>query len=284
MRIAVVNARISDRSYPRYKHLRSAWRRVLGNVDTFLAQSRRDAQRLIDIGAPGPRVRVSGNLKFDAGIAKDLPLLHTLRRALEAGGCDTVIVCGSTVAGEEQVLLDAFRTVLRSHPRAFMVLAPRHPERFEEVAELLASNGMSYERRSQLRGDHPLAGTVLLLDTIGELASVYALATVAFVGGSLVPRGGHNILEPAQHGVPVLVGPHTENFREMVDTFKQADALCVVTEGNAARVMLELLGDPGRRAEISRKVRAIFEAESGATQRTIAELEKLLPAAEMSAR
>ncbi len=283
-RIAVVNARISDRSYPRYRRLRFAWRRLLVKVDTFLAQSTRDAQRLIDIGAPESRVKVSGNLKFDASIAKDLPLVPMLRRAFEAGGCDAVMVCGSTVAGEEQMLIETFRTILRSRPGAVMVLAPRHPERFDEVAELLASSGLSCARRSQFRADRPLAGTVLLLDTIGELASVYALATIAFVGGSLVPRGGHNILEPAQHGVPVVVGPHTENFREITDAFTRADALCVVTPDNAAGVMLALLGDPGRRAEISRKVRAIFETESGATGRTLAELERLLPAAEMSAR
>ncbi len=283
-RIAVVNARISDRSYPRYRRLRFLWRRLLGNVDTFLAQSELDTQRLIDIGAPGPRVRVSGNLKFDAGVAKDLPLVHTLRRALEAGGCDAVLVCGSTVAGEEQILIDAFRTILQSRPGAVMVLAPRHPERFDEVAGLLTASGMGFVRRTRYGPGQPLAGVVLLLDTIGELASVYALATVAFVGGSLVPRGGHNILEPAQHGVPVVVGPHTENFREIVEAFRRAHALCVVTPDNLAAVMLELLGDPGRRAEISRKVRAIFEKESGATERTLAELEKLLPAAEMSAR
>ena len=283
-RIAVVNARISDHSYPRYKRLRFLWRRLLGNVDTFLAQSQRDAQRLIEIGAPEPRVKVSGNLKFDAGVAKDLPLMHTLRRAFEAGGCDPVIVCGSTVAGEEQILIDVFRVILRSHSRAVMVLAPRHPERFDEVAGLLAASDMGFARRTQYGPGRPLAGAVLLLDTIGELASLYALATVAFVGGSLVPRGGHNILEPAQHGVPVLVGPHMENFREIVEAFQRSEALCVVTPESASGAILELLGDPGRRAGISRKVRAIFETESGATGRTLAELEKLLPAAELSPR
>lgn len=199
--IAVVNARISDRSWPNYRRSRWAVRRMLANVDLFLAQTEEDSTRLHSIGAGAGRVRVTGNLKFDLGRPAPSPIVDKLRRSLAEAETGPVLVCGSTVDDEEALLLKAFENVLVAHPRAAMILAPRHPERFDAVATLLTQMGIPFWRRSLWNGE-PITAGVFLVDTIGELAALYALADVAFVGGSLVPRGGHNILEPAQHGVP----------------------------------------------------------------------------------
>ena len=156
-----------------------------------------------------------------------------------------MVVCGSTVEGEEGLLLRAFENVLASHPRAVMILAPRRPERFAEVARLLEQMGIRFWRRSLWSGD-AIAGGVFLVDTIGELASLYALADVAFVGGSLVPRGGHNIIEPAQHGVAIMVGNHTENFRDIVSLFQSQNAVRVVGAAEFPLVLMELLSNEDR--------------------------------------
>src|SRR5882724_12909375 len=189
-RVAVVNARISDRSWPGYRRFGPIWRRVLQNVDLFLAQTDEDAARLRNIGAPVDRVQVCGNLKFDVTAPIAPTIVASLRSTLQQAGAGPVVVCGSTVEGEEGLLLRAFENVLASHPRAVMLLAPRRPERFSEVAQLLEQLGIRFWRRSLWSGD-AVGGGVFVVDTIGELASLYALADVAFVGGSLVPRGGH---------------------------------------------------------------------------------------------
>ena len=279
-RIAVVNARISDRSFPRYRRWRFIFKNVLRDIEVFLAQSELDAQRLVEIGAPAERVCVSGNLKFEVGAAAAKPVVALLRDSFGRAGVSEVIVAGSTVEGEERMLLDAFRSLLRSHPRAAMVLAPRHLERFEAVASLLLSSSLSFIRRSRMTGQESCAGAVILLDTIGELAAVYALASVAFVGGSLVPVGGHNILEPAQHGVPIVVGPHTQNFRDIVNIFTRAGALSVVQPEYLDAELLRLLDDPGFRRDLGQRGAEVFRAQSGATARTLETLEPLFPAAE----
>jgi 3-deoxy-D-manno-octulosonic-acid transferase len=273
-RVAVVNARVSDRSLPRYRRWRPLLKAVLQNVDLFLAQSEEDASRLTVIGAPAGRVRVSGNLKFDAQAPASLPLVEELRRALPPPW--PVIVCGSTVEGEEPLLLRALEIVLARRPEATFILAPRHPERFDQVAGLLAGSGLKHLRRSRWQGQ-PLAGKILLLDTLGELAAVYAVATVAFVGGSLVPGGGHNILEPAQFGVPILVGPHTENFRDIVTLFQRGDAVRVAAPRDVAGVLLELLTDAPAREALGRNALAVVQSQSGATERTLQALAGLLP-------
>ncbi len=226
-RIAVVNARISDRSWPRYRRFRWALRRMLVNVDIFLAQTEEDSARLQSIGADPRRVQVTGNLKFDVNLPVPPPIVESLRRSLAAEGAGPVVVCGSTVEDEEPPLLKAFENLRVGHPRAVMILAPRHPERFDDVAILLGQLGIRSYRRSRWQGE-ALAGGVLLVDTIGELARSIALADIAFVGGSLVPRGGHNIIEPAQHGVAIVTGNHTENFRDIVALFQSRDAVRIV--------------------------------------------------------
>jgi len=274
-RVAVVNARISDRSWPRYRRFRRLLRKVLENVDLFMAQTEEDAHRLRDIGAPPERVQVAGNLKFDAPAPPEPSIVGSLRQGLQAANAEPVLVSGSTVDGEERLLLQAFRTVLASHPRAVMILAPRHPERFMEVAQLLQELSIRFWQRSSWSGE-PLTGGVLLLDTIGELAALYALADIAFVGGSLVPRGGHNIIEAARHGVAILVGPYTENFRDMVRLFESQEALRVVTPAELPLVLMELLSNEGARAALGRRAAAALRLQTGATQRTADMLEQLL--------
>jgi 3-deoxy-D-manno-octulosonic-acid transferase len=276
-RVAVVNARISDRSRPGYRRFRRILKRVLLNVDLFLAQTAEDASRLSDIGAPGDRVQVSGNLKFDVSAPDPPPIVGSLRSNFQQTGARPVVVCGSTVEGEEGLLLRAFENVLASHPRTVMILAPRRPERFGEVAQLLEQLGIRFWRRSLWSGD-AIAGGVFLVDTIGELASLYALADVAFVGGSLVPRGGHNIIEPAQHGVAIMVGNHTENFRDIVAMFESQNGVRVVGAAEFPLVLMDLLSNEGERIALGRRGAETLRSQMGATEKTLRALEQLLEA------
>jgi 3-deoxy-D-manno-octulosonic-acid transferase len=273
-RIAVVNARISDRSFPRYRRFRALIAPALRHVSAFLAQGEEDRRRLIEIGAPEKRVQVSGNLKFDFQPATEAPLVAELKTAFANTG--PILVCGSTVEGEEPILLRAFTLVRERFPNALMILAPRHPERFEQVAELIAASGINSWRRSQWTALQPIGPGIFLLDTIGELASTYQLADIAFVGGSLVPKGGHNILEAAQYGSATVVGPHTENFRDMVVLFRRAGAVVVATADELAQTLLNLLADQDRRRGLGARAREILRANAGATARTMSALETVL--------
>ncbi len=275
VRVAIVNARISDRSLPGYQRWRPLLTRVLRNVDLFLAQTPEDARRLTEIGAEANRVRVGGNLKFDVSPPPAPAIVAQLRSALESSGTGPVLVCGSTVDGEEPILIDAFKTVLARHPAAAMLLAPRHPERFQQVADQLQHSELKFSRRSTWNGE-PLAGTVILIDSIGELASLYSLADVAFVGGSLVPRGGHSILEPAQHGVAILVGPHTENFRDIIELFRSHDAVRIVSPTDLSRTLTDLLADEAERLALGRRALETLHSQRGATQFTMDQFRSLL--------
>lgn len=277
--VAIVNARISDRSFPRYKRFKWFFGRVLSEVDLFLTQTAEDAQRLRDIGAATERVRVSGNLKFDVRSNAQPELIAGLRTAI--GKDSPVIVCGSTAEGEEEPLLAAFKAVRQQFPAAVMVLAPRHPERFEKVAALISSQGFALQRRSQWQPAQPIRSGIFLLDSVGELAAIYELAGIAFVGGSLVPTGGHNILEPAQYGAAILVGPHTFNFREIVSIFEQCSAeqdgaVKIVTAETLPAQFLSLLDHPEERQRMGRVAKDLFTKHAGATRRTLVALEPLL--------
>lgn len=281
--VAIVNARISNRSLPNYQRFQWALRKVLLNVDLFLAQTPEDAARLLSIGAHSGRVHITGNLKFDMNLPTPPPIIGTLRRSLAESGTGPVLVCGSTVEGEESLLLKAFENVLVAHPRAAMIIAPRHPERFADVAALLQQMGIPFWRRSNWRHE-AITGGVLLVDTIGELAALYALADVAFVGGSLVPRGGHNVIEPAQHGVAIVVGNHTENFRNIVGLLQSRDALRIVGPAELPLTLMELLANDAERAALGRRAVETMKSQTGATMRTIEALEKLLAAREVHPR
>ena len=274
-RVAVVNARISDRSFRGYRRWRALLSRVLRSVDVFLAQTPEDARRLIEIGAPEARVRVTGNLKFDVPAPRACDIVSQLRTALENSHAGPILVCGSTLAGEEGMLVSAFDEITKRHPKAVMLLAPRHPERFEEVTRLLATGAVPFRKRSAWQGES-LNGSILLVDSIGELAGLYALADIAFVGGSLVRGGGHNIIEPAQHSVPVLVGEHTENFRDIVNFFRDRDAVRVVAPEQLGATFLALLAADGERRKLGQRALDVVESQRGATRRTLHELKTLV--------
>ncbi len=277
-RVAVVNARISDRSFPRYKMVRGLLRHVLRNVDLFLAQSDLDRERLLAIGADAARVQVGGNLKFNSDVPAQDGFAQRLRAALPARA--KVLVCGSSVEGEEELLLDAFQALVANTKTAqskelVFVLAPRHPERFDQVAELLTQRGVEFSRRSTW-GGNTLSGSVFLLDSIGELANVYSIADLAFVGGSLVPRGGHNILEPAQFGVPTLVGPHTENFRDILAIFERAHAVERVDANSLLPQLRAWLADPTSAKTMGARALEVYRSQAGAVERTLAALEVVM--------
>jgi 3-deoxy-D-manno-octulosonic-acid transferase len=278
-RIAVINCRISDRSFPGYKRFRfwlpKLLEETLANVDLFLAQTEEDRQRLIAIGAAESKVTVAGNLKFDVTPPPSPAIVESLRDSFSRTGAGPILVCGSTLEDEEGLLLSSFRNVLANHPKAVMILAPRHPERFPEVAALVEKLSFPMSRRSLWSGE-PLAGSVLLIDTIGELSVLYSLSTVAFVGGSLVPRGGHNILEPALYGVPIVTGNHYENFRDVVNFFASRNAVRIVGVAELPLVFLELIGNDKERATLGKNALAALESQRGATNKTIAALLHLM--------
>ena len=259
--VAVVNARISDRSWPRYRRFARMWRPLLRDLAAVLAQTELDAERLQFLGAG--HVSVAGNLKYDVRAAGSSAITAMLHKFLAPGA--RVLVCGSTLAGEEAMLLDALP------PGIVTLLAPRHPERFGEVAEILSKRAAKWVRRSQW-AESPGAlapGTVFLLDSIGELASIYALAHAAFVGGSLVPAGGHNPLEAAQFAVPVVMGPHYENFRGIVDKLREHDAIRIVVPGELNAALTAMLSGSGESRDLGARAREVFEREAGATERAV---------------
>jgi 3-deoxy-D-manno-octulosonic-acid transferase len=272
--VVVANARISDRSFPRYLRLSKLWRPFLEMVSLFLAQSKETADRLMRIGAPSGRIRVTGNVKYDVQAGEASPLTRRIGAMLDS----RLVVAGSTLAGEEEALLAAWPTIYKAVPDATLLLAPRHPDRFDEVFGLIQKSGYSAIRCSQLSHDtEPIrGGTIVLLDTIGDLASMYGVATVAFVGGSLVPKGGHNPLEPAQFAVPVVMGHSVENFRDVVESMREAEAIRTVTPETLAAVVVALLLDRDDAKGLGERGRMAFEAQAGATEKTIEALVSLL--------
>jgi 3-deoxy-D-manno-octulosonic-acid transferase len=275
MPIVVVNARVSDRSFPRYMRLRRLWRPLLERISQFLAQSKETAERLIRIGAPPERVSVTGNLKYDVRAGEASPMTRRIGSLLYQA---RLIVAGSTLAGEEEALLAAWPAIQQVVPDAALLVAPRHPDRFEEVLWLIRKSGYPFFRCSQLlRDTEPIfGGTILLLDTIGDLASMYGVGAVAFVGGSLVPKGGHNPLEPAQFAVPVVMGPWFENFRDVVEGMRATDAIRIVAPEKLFETLIALLRDREDAKAIGERGRAVFEAQAGATARTVQALVALL--------
>jgi 3-deoxy-D-manno-octulosonic-acid transferase len=272
--VVVVNARISDRSLPRYQRLRRWWRPFLEMLALVLAQSAEDARRFVAIGVPEERVRVGGNLKFDARALRSTAVVEQLRARLPAGA--KVLAAGSTLEDEERVLLEAWPAICARTPNAVMVLAPRHPERFARVAALAREKKLLLVQRSEWDGGGVAGGSVFLLDSIGELGSAYGLATLAFVGGSLIPAGGHNPLEPARCAVPVVMGPHYENFRDAVELLRGVDALRVVERDRVSKVIAALLADTNTAAAMGARGRKAFEEQAGATQRAVDAVVQLL--------
>ncbi|HET7922146.1 MAG TPA: lipid IV(A) 3-deoxy-D-manno-octulosonic acid transferase [Gammaproteobacteria bacterium] len=270
--VVMVSARLSARSMRRYLKLRRLTRTALARVTRIAAQSAGDAERFVELGAAPERVGVGGNLKFDLRFADDLvPRAQSLRQRLFAGS--GVCVAGSTREGEEQIVLRAFAQVCARRADSVLVLAPRHPERAEAVAALVRKAGFNCRRRSQ--GEHALhAGEVLLVDTLGELALFYAAGDVAFVGGSLVAVGGHNLLEPAALGKPVLAGSSLDNVRESAEALRQAGVLIPVQDaGTLADAVVWLLDKPEMRDRIGQVALDAVTANRGAVERALGLIE-----------
>ncbi len=292
--VVFVSGRISDRSFARYERylgvfgffLRPFLRRALGDASAFLMQSDEDAARIRALGAPPERVQVSGNLKYDLELPAQTPISRWLSEEAKRRGRSPIIVAGSVVATEEPLALIAFGTLQGEYPKALLVLAPRKPECFASAAEFVDESHRKFIRRSQLPVPGPSQNgaphgefhipddvTVLLLDSIGELASLYRVADGAFVGGSLVPSGGHNILEPAAFGKIPVFGPSMENFAEIARRFTAAGAAVQVESPEDAGVAwIEFIRDPERAARMGETARNLVEGSRGATGRAIAEI------------
>jgi 3-deoxy-D-manno-octulosonic-acid transferase len=296
--VMFVSGRISDRSFARYQRfsgvfglfLRPFLRRTLSDAVAFLMQSEKDAERIRALGAPADRVRVSGNLKYDLELPASTPISHWLAAETKRSGRSPIIVAGSVVATEEPLALIAFGTLQGEYRHALLVLAPRKPECFEAAARSIDESHRKFIRRSQIPVPGPSQNgasssefsipddvTVILLDSIGELASLYRVADGAFVGGSLVESGGHNILEPAAFGKIPVFGPSMENFAEIAARFKSADAAVQVESPEDAGVAwIGFLRNPERAARMGETARGLVENSRGATDRAIAEIARQL--------
>jgi 3-deoxy-D-manno-octulosonic-acid transferase len=296
--VLFVSGRISDRSFARYQEflgifgrfLRPLLKDALSHASAFLMQSKKDAERIRALGAPADRVTASGNLKYDSELPSPTPLSNWLEAEIKGSGRTPVIVAGSVVATEEPLALIAFGTLQGEYRNAFLVLAPRKPEQFAAAAEFIDESHRKFIRRSALpvpgpaqapgRADGSSANsslpndvTVLLLDSIGELASLYRLADGAFVGGSLVPSGGHNILEPAAFGKVPVFGPSMENFAEIASRFVSAGAaIRVESPEDVGVAWIELFRNPRRMKEMSEKAQSLVESSRGATERALAKI------------
>lgn len=282
IRTVVINGRISARSFPRYRLVRPLFRRVLADIDRFCMQGDESARRIVDLGADPKRVTVTGSLKFDSLQA---PLPAALGRSREPvlryfrlAPTRIVLVAGSTMKPEDSAVLRAFARIRSIAPGALLVIAPRQRERFAEVEKLALDEGFTVSRRSELPIDSEPKTDVVVLDTFGELAQVYQLATIVFVGGSLADHGGHNILEPAVFGKPIVFGPHMHNFREIAEAFiANAAGVQVQSERELEEALRNLVTDPVRRASLGAAARALVDANRGAKDKTMAVIADLLP-------
>lgn len=279
--VALVNGRISRQSFGRYSFIKFFLRRVLRSVSVAVMQSDVDAGRLRDLGMPVSRLHTAGNLKFDA---KDISVATEktaeIRERFGLRDDVPVVLAASTHAPEEKIILDSFKQLDQS---VRLMLAPRHPERFQEVASLIRESGLSWARRTEAPNAADANARVILLDTIGELPATYSLATVVFVGGSIVDRGGHNVLEPASAGVPVVTGAHTHNFHAIVDSLNEAHAIVQLppVDGSEAarelaRALTELLSNPDQRRELAARAKQLIAINQGAAERTIKLIAPLL--------
>lgn len=285
----LVNARVSDRSFPGYRLGRPFMRPVLENVTRICAQAATDAERFMALGARPDRVTITGNLKFDANAPKFGIFGIKMRTNLAGANRSPIIVVGSTMRGEEPLVLEAWQKIRQKHPRALMILAPRHPARFDEVAAILQAHQVNAVRRTHLpETDDELRRRikqpeVLLLDTIGELAEVVGLADIVFIGGSLVPTGGHNVVEPAFWGKPILFGPHMHNFRDVAKLFLRAGGAVQVADAQAlAEGVLRLLDHPDEAHRMGEKAKEVITQQAGAATRILTQMEEWLGTSQMN--
>ena len=282
-KIAIVNGRLSQRSLDRYSFVRPMVRRVLRSVDMALMQNVKDAERIEALGVDSGKTAVTGNLKFDLSSSNDEDkLTERLKERFKFDGSRPLIVAASTHNPEERWIVESLRDKLTHDAR--LLIAPRHPERFQTVSEFLKSSGHRFVRRSDELSEHDRSADIVLLDSIGELRAVFPLAEIVFVGGSLIPHGGQSILEPASAGTAIVTGYYTQNFNDVVQLFRSDGALIQLPESrdeNAIAAMLsatfdELLHNPTRRQDLSSKAAALIKANRGATAKTVTELKRLI--------
>lgn len=270
--VILINGRISDHSFRRYRRIRFLLRPLLQCFSHLCMQTGQDKQRIIELGAAPSRVSQMGNLKYDyqlAQLPEKVQMVERLQNFMKPHEDDLLWVCGSTREGEEEALLKVFEILSSEFPSLRLLLALRHPQRVDQVARRIEARGLTYLKRSQLNSDTSDCPAILLLDTIGELAYCYQLADVVFVGGSLVPTGGHNIIEAAYFSKPILFGPHMENFQEISASFLESyAALQVQTEEELTAKVRDLLTNPQTRQWLGRNARKVIRDNQGAVGRT----------------
>lgn len=272
----ILNARLSARSLRGYRVLAPLIRRALRTVRLVAAQSREDGKRFVQLGADPQHVQVTGNLKFDMAPVETEEIVRDFAAARGASG--PAWIAASTHEHEEAAVLEAHRLLRRRHPDALLLWAPRHPERFRAVAELARAQGYAVATRSE-DGWPGADADVFVADTLGELARLYACAQIAFVGGSLQPVGGHNLLEPAATGTAILTGPHLHNFADIARRLREAEAMRVVDDAGAlAAALIALFEDAATRARMARNAAQLLEDGRGALERTLALIAPMLPA------
>ncbi|AFJ48934.1 lipid IV(A) 3-deoxy-D-manno-octulosonic acid transferase [Shimwellia blattae] len=274
--LVIANARLSARSAAGYAKLGSLVRTLLSRITLIAAQNEEDGQRFIELGAKNSQLSVTGSLKFDISVTPQLAARAvTLRR--QWAPHRPVWIATSTHEGEEAIVLQAHQQLLKTFPDLLLILVPRHPERFPEAVDLVRQAGMTFITRSS--GEIPSSATqVVVGDTMGELMLLYGIADLAFVGGSLVERGGHNPLEPAAHAIPVLMGPHTFNFKDICARLEQADGLLTVTDAaSLTEQVTSLLKDADYRSYYGRHAVEVLYQNQGALQRLLSLLEPYLP-------
>jgi len=278
-RVAIINGRMSDHSFPGYRRIRPLVSRLLGQLDLIAAQDDESAERFRALGASAERIQVTGSLKYDgAQTDRHNPRTSLLRNLAGFAEEDVVFLAGSTQEPEEQIAVDVFRRLAADHPQLRLVLVPRHPERFDAVAKLLNESHLDWCRRSQCTAPSSPLSPILLVDTIGELGAWWGTASIAFVGGSFGDRGGQNMIEPAAYGAAVSFGPNTRNFRDIVAALLSADAAIVVHDAAELEAFVHrALNEPAWAAALGRRAQAFIHSQLGATVRTQQLLETLLP-------
>jgi 3-deoxy-D-manno-octulosonic-acid transferase len=304
-RVAIINGRLSDHSFPRYRRIRPLVARVLRKVDLIAAQNAESATRFLALGAPADRVHAAGSLKYDgAQTDRNNPRTAALRELAGFADDDIVFLAGSTQEPEEQVAIEIFERLSAEHPRLRLVVVPRHPERFDDVARLLDASNLAWRRRTEFTSQPPaLPGfleakstaarvdsnssakrpakpgavtPILLVDTIGELSAWWGTAKIAFVGGSFGSRGGQNMIEPAAYGAAVAFGPNTWNFRDIVASLLAADGVAVVHDADELEAFIRrCLVDPAYAATLGIRAQQLVESQLGATERTVELIEAL---------
>ncbi len=277
--VAVVNGRLSERSFRGYRRIRPLVRSMLSRLDLVAAQNDEYADRFLALGAEPSQVVVTGSIKFDgAQTNRDNPATRRLAELAGIEPRDTVFLAGSTQDPEEALAVESFRALKEKHPRLRLILVPRHPSRCDEVARGLDQSGLRWQRRSRLDSDGPdPSSRILLVDTVGELGGWWGTSHIAYVGGSMGPRGGQNMIEPAAYGAAVSFGPNTRNFRDIVAMLLRGEASVVVRDGGEMSAFVErCLEDPAWARSLGCRAQQLVARQRGATDRTVSLLVQLL--------